>query len=108
PVIPMTKIRTGPPERAPFEPGIEKFRQIIRQRVEFAEVSETVLFADDGVRDHLIALSGGQPFELMALVREAIIAHGLPIGEISLERARREGRREYERQLRVEHWPILN
>jgi hypothetical protein len=70
-----------------------------------AKVSDVFISAK--VRDGLIALSGGQPKELMALVREAIITRGLPIDRSSMQRTKTNGQREYARQLRLEHWPIL-
>jgi hypothetical protein len=43
----------------------------------------------------------------MTLVREAIIAHDLPIDDKALARARTDGRRGYARFLRADHWPII-
>jgi hypothetical protein len=108
PVVPMTKIATRPPKSKPHEPGMRKFREIISARLKVAGAAERDLFANDDVREELIRLSAGQPSELMTLVREAIIAHDLPIDQESLDRCLREGQREYSRQLRVEYWPILN
>lgn len=107
PVVPMTKIAARPPRKGAYKPGVEKFRQVLARRLEAAGVPAGEVFRDDGVRDQLISLSGGQPDQLMMLVREAIIAHGLPITKDSLDRARREGRREFARLLRQEHWPII-
>ncbi len=108
PVVPMTKVRGRPPEAKPYEPGVEKFRQIIARRLEKADAKEKDVFDGPEVIDELIALSGGQPTELMTLVREALIAHdGLPINAEALERAKIEGRREYARLLREGHWPII-
>ena len=107
PVVPMTRITDSPPDAKPYQPGIEAFWKIIEQRLKEAGAEAGEVFADDKIRAELIALSGGQPTELMTLVREAIIADGLPIGEHSLARAKVEGRREYARLLRDEHWPII-
>lgn len=107
PVVPMTKVAARSPETGRYPPGVEKFREIIARRLKAANADESQVFANDDVRDKLIALSGGQPTELMTLVREAIIAHKLPIDEKSLQRAETEGRREYARQLRQDHWPII-
>jgi len=107
PVVPMTMIAQRPPRAEPYGPGMEKFRDIIVRRLEKAAAKDEEVFADRSVRDELVRLSGGQPTELMSLVREAIIAHQLPIDAASLERAKVEGRREYARQLRADHWPIL-
>jgi hypothetical protein len=86
---------------------MDKFREIIAKRLQQAQAQQAEVFASDAVRDDLVRLSGGQPSELMSLVREAIIAHELPIDAASLQRAKVEGRRAYARQLRADHWPIL-
>ncbi len=108
PVVPMTKIATRPPHPEAYEMGMDKFRQVIARRLEAARASERDVFADGSVRDHLIQLSGGQPDQLMMLVREAIVAGEFPITDNSLERAKREGQREFARLLRQDHWPIIN
>jgi hypothetical protein len=107
PVVPMTKISTRPPNPAPYPPGVKKFRQVIAARLGEAKAPREQVFADNGMVEELIRLSGGQPTELMSLVREAIVTHGLPINSDSLERAKKEGHRDYARQLRVDHWPLL-
>ena len=104
----MTKIAARPPQHGTYEKGMEKFRQVVARRLEAAKASEQEVFADDAVRDRLIALSGGQPDQLMMLVREAIVAREFPITNESLDRAEREGRREFARLLRQDHWPIIN
>jgi hypothetical protein len=87
---------------------MKRFRQVIAARLGEAKAPQEKVFADDGVVEELIRLSGGQPTELMSLVREAIITtDDLPINSHSLGRAKKEGHREYARQLRVDHWPLL-
>ena len=107
PVIPMTKIATPPPNAQPHEAGLNCFRKIIQQRLQQAGAEHADLFADAEVETALIQLSGGQPTELMTLIREAIIAADLPIQLSAVERGRTEALRSYRRQLRPEHWPIL-
>jgi hypothetical protein len=107
PVVPMTRVADRPPNTGPHEPGVGKFREIIRRRLSAADAQESDVFASKDVRDDLIALSGGQPTELMTLVREAIITHDLPIDATSLERAKIDGRRGYARFLRADHWPLI-
>jgi hypothetical protein len=107
PVVPMTKIATRPPKSKPHEPGIRRFREIVTARLKQAGAVDTDLFADEKTRNELIRLTAGQPSALMTLTREAIVTHGLPINHKSLARALREGRQEYARQLRSEHWPLL-
>jgi hypothetical protein len=106
-VVPMTRVTARPPDKGSYALGVEKFREIIARRLRAAKAEGTEVFASERVCDALIALSGGQPSELMSLVREAIIAHALPIDDKSLERAKSEGRREYARQLRKDHWPVI-
>jgi hypothetical protein len=107
PVLPMTRVAGRPPSTKPYASGVKKFRDVIDRRLKAADAQQSDVFVSDEIRDALIALSGGQPSGLMSLVRDAIITHGLPIDAKSLERAKLAGRREYARQLRVEHWPIL-
>jgi len=108
PVVPMTRVAGRPPNRKPYLAGVRKFREIIARRLKAAGAKQTDVFVSAKVRDDLIALSGGQPKELMALVRDAIVTHGVPIDQRSLQRAKTNGQREYARQLRLEHWPILD
>jgi hypothetical protein len=107
PVLPMTKIAERPPHRTRYALGMQRFREIVGKRLKEANAEEQNVFSSERVRDDLISLSGGQPIELMALVREALVTHGLPIDESSIERALREGKKEYARQLRADHWPII-
>jgi len=107
PLVPMTKVAARPPDTGAYPPGVEKFREIIARRLEAANAEEAQVFVTEEVRDKLIALSGGQPTELMTLVREAIVTHALPVDDKSLKRAETEGRREYARQLRQDHWAII-
>jgi hypothetical protein len=107
PIVPMTKITTRPPKMKPHEPGIRRFRDIIAARLQSTGANEADLFAHEGTRNELIRLSAGQPSALMTLTRESIVTQGLPVSHKSLARALREGRQAYARQLRAEHWPLL-
>ncbi len=107
PVLPMTKIRQRPPDGQPDAEGTARFRDLIAKRLVSINVKASEVFQGDDVRDRLIALSGGQPRELMILIREAIVGGELPIDMGAVDRAAREGRRAYARQLRAEHWPII-
>ncbi len=108
PVISMTRIANRPPNDSPFQPGIKKFREIVEARLKLLGLKRGDLFKTDAVCTELIRLSGGQPRELMTLVREALIAQGMPIDASSLKRVRIAGQREYARQLLAEHWPIID
>jgi hypothetical protein len=108
PVVPMTRISGPPPQHEAHQPGIDCFRRIIDRRLTAADAGFEEVFEDEDTCCDLIRLSGGQPTELMTLVREAIITRGLPINRESLKRARLEGNREYSRMLMARHWPIIN
>lgn len=107
PVVPMTKIETPPPECKAHHPGIKKFREMITTRLSSVGANEDDLFHSAKVRDELIKLTGGQPTELMSFIREAIVTDGLPISSQGLKRCRFELMRTYRRQLRADHWPLI-
>jgi hypothetical protein len=43
----------------------------------------------------------------MTLIREAIVTEGLPIKHKGVKRSRTEALRSYRRQLRADHWPLI-
>jgi hypothetical protein len=106
PVVPMTRLKERPPGAKPYKRGIQKFGEIVTRRLEKANAGESDVFHKD-VLDRVIALSGGQPRELMVLVREAIIGGEVPISLDALERVARGYRHAYGRQLLEEHWPFI-
>ena len=108
PVVPMVKMFSPPPESKPHEPGLKAFRDLIQRRVEKADATMNDVFKSNNVITELIKLSGGQPRELMIIMREAIVGGDLPIDKPAIERATRDVRRAYARQLRGEHWPIID
>lgn len=107
PVVPMTKIETPPPAIKPFQPGIKKFREIIDVRLASVGLSDGELFQSGKVRDELIKLTGGQPTELMSFIREALVTEGMPITSQGVRRCRFELMRSYRRQLRSDHWLLI-
>lgn len=107
PVVPMTKIETPPPEGKTFAPGIKKFREIISARLTSVGADDDILFQSGKVRDDLIKLTGGQPTELMNFIREALVTDGLPITSHGVKRCRFELMRSYRRQLRADHWLLV-
>lgn len=106
PVVPMIKLRTPPPKRKTHPEGMASFRKVIAKRLQSVGATEKQVFKSDKVRDDLIKLSGGQPSELMTLIRESLIA-GLPIDAKGLHRAFQENVRSYARWLRGHHWPVI-
>ena len=104
----MTKIATPPPKSKTHAPGMKRFREMIAAQLAAVGAGDRDLFHSDKVRDDLIKLTGGQPTELMTLIREAIVTDGLPIGPAGVRRCRVEAMRGYRRQLRSDHWPLLD
>jgi hypothetical protein len=107
PVVPMTKLSTPPPKSKTHPPGVKKFREINAARLNSVGAGEEELFHNHRIRDDLIKLTGGQPIELMGMIREAIVTEGLPIGSAGVKRCRTEAMRSYRRQLRSDHWPLI-
>lgn len=107
PIVPMTKVRHRPPSAEPYQAGVEKFKELIERRCKAAGVSTLDVFADEAAVHQIIQLSGGQPSELMSLVRESIVTKPLPIDADALGRARVNGRRDFTRSLRAEHWALI-
>jgi len=107
PIVPMVKIRTKPPKSKDYKPGIQAMRQMIDARLKAANIPFATVFESDSVCHSLIKLSGGQPSALMGMIPEAVISEGLPISDLSLERIRRENKRDYKRPLMLEDWQIL-
>jgi hypothetical protein len=89
-----------------YKKGFDKFINIIQRRMDKAKVT-TPVFENNKVRDKIIKYSAGQPRQLMILIREAIIAGSVPIREEHVENVARKIRHSYERQLRQEHWAII-
>ena len=104
PVVPMTKV-VGRDGRK-YKKGFDKFVSIIQKRIDKAKAT-TRVFENNGIRDKIIRYSAGQPRQLMILIREAIIAGSVPIKEEYIENIARKIRHSYERQLRQEHWSII-
>lgn len=104
PVIPMTKVAGRDGKR--YKKGFDRFISIIQKRMDKAKVT-TPVFESNKIRDKIIKYSAGQPRQLMILIREAIIAGSVPIKEVYIENTARKIRHSYERQLRQEHWAII-
>lgn len=105
PVVPMTMIfdAAGRKNKA----GFDKFRDLIRKRLKKAGAKENDVFDNNSTRDKIIEYSGGQPRELITLIRDSIIEAELPITLSAIERVARKARHAYARQLRQEHWAII-
>lgn len=104
PIVPMTKIMS--PDGKKYAPGFKSFQDMIDKRLTSAGAKSDDVF-EDGVRDKLIELSGGQPRELMTIVRASIANGELPISISSLDKATRKFKHAYGRQLQQEHLDII-
>ena len=65
------------------------------------------VFESEGIIEEIIAKSGGQPRELVVLIRDSVVQGDLPIGKGSLDLVIARARQSYARQLREEHWAII-
>ena len=105
PVVPMTKIFDHAGKK--HAPGFEKFRAIIARRVQKAGLEEKEVFAGTTVRDQVIKCSGGQPRFLVTMIRDAFVEGDLPLSKETIEKVARKATHSYSRQLREEHWEII-
>lgn len=105
PVVPMTKIFDQVGKK--HTPGFEKFRAIIARRVQKAGVEGREVFAAATVKDHVVKCSGGQPRFLVTLIRDALVEGDLPLTKETVEKVARKATHSYSRQLREEHWEII-
>lgn len=114
-VLPMIMVRN--PDHSVNQPGLDKLREIIRQRIQvvdrkmqsqYADSLDTSVFASAEVLDLLCLMSGGHVRNLMQLIRTAIDwIDELPItmqaAQISIE----ETRDTYRDTIEDEQWEIL-
>jgi hypothetical protein len=107
PVVPMTKVRNHPPDRADCGEGMALFRELVARRLRKAGVCQEEVFENTEVLDDIIRFSGGQPSELMLLLRQAFVRGGFPVRRKGLELVKAESRRTYALMLRSGHRPIL-
>ena len=105
PVVPMTMIFDAAGKKN--KTGFDKFTDLIRKRLNMAGVAERDVFESGGIRDKIIEYSGGQPRELITLIRDSTIAGPLPITLLMVENVARKVRHAYARQLFQEHWTII-
>jgi hypothetical protein len=105
--IPMVQIRTRPPENRDYPRGMEFMRTIIRKRLHFAGIHEDAEAFDPGVMDTLIRASGGEPRQLMHLIREALNYGALPLTARQAELAITSSRKTLRRPLGKEDWAII-
>jgi hypothetical protein len=105
PVVPMTKIHD--PDGRKHKPGYERLRAVIARRLESAGADEKDVFTGGAVMDRIIECSGGQPRFLITMMRDAIVEGDLPLTETTVNTVARKATHSYSRQLRKEHWKII-
>ena len=105
PVIPMTKLFDNKDNETK---GFDKFLEIIQKRIDStgADINEVFENGEETVKK-AIGHSGGQPRELMVLIREAILGGDLPIKNASIDKAAGNITNSYRRQLWQEHWEVI-
>lgn len=105
PVVPMTMVTDASGRKN--EAGFDKFRELIRRRLKKAGAKEKDVFDKNSTRDKIIEYSGGQPRELITLIRDSLVEAELPVTLSAVEKVARKARHAYGRQLRQEHWAIV-
>ncbi|MBN2133750.1 MAG: hypothetical protein JW741_29885 [Sedimentisphaerales bacterium] len=105
PVVPMTKVIGADGKK--HTPGFQKFRDIIARRLNGADAGDKEVFATAAVRDKIIEYSGGQPRFLVTLLRDCLVEGDLPISKLTLDSVARKATHSYARQLREEHWEVI-
>jgi hypothetical protein len=106
PLIPMVEIRTRPPNAAPHQPGMEVMRQLVHKRMHYVGIDADQAF-EAGVLDALICASGGEPRQLMHLIRQSLDYGKLPISKQASAQAIMSARKTLRRPMGKEDWQII-
>ena len=88
--------------------GVEKFKDMVIRRLNDAGSDIKGTFQTETVLNHIIKISGGQPRELMTLIRDSLVTGGIPITRDAVSRTARNITHAYDRFLRKEHWKVIN
>ena len=107
PLIPMVEVRERPPAAGDFAKGMEVMRQLVRKRMTAADFHEEEEAFAPGIMDDLIRASGGEPRQLMHLIRQAVNYGGLPITADSVKLALTSARKTLRRPMGSEDWRIV-
>jgi len=106
PVVPMVKIVTAPPDPKPYRPGIDRMKKMVEVRLDSVSARVSDVFGPK-VLNAFVQMSGGQPDDLMQLIRSAMARSPLPLPFSVIDRVRIERQREAARFLRYDHWPVI-
>ncbi len=102
PIIPMTQIYDSDNHETE---GFQLFEEIVKKRIHVANVQMGDIFSDEtNVLKEIITKSGGQPRELMVLIRSAMTVGNWPINKDDINNAAKNITNSYSRQLFKEHW----
>lgn len=101
----MTKIKSRDGKK--YTPGFKKFGDVIAHRLAKAGAEFEEVFATNAVGDKVVACSGGQPRFLVTLIRDCLVEGELPISAQIVDAVARKATHSYARQLREEHWAII-
>ncbi len=107
PLIPMVEVRKRPPSDAEHSKGMSILQKVVEKRMHHAGIhNESEAFAP-GVMKHLIRASGGEPRQLMHLIRQSMNYGGLPIQQAAADLAETSARKTLRRTMTTEDWQIV-
>ena len=108
-ILPM--IMTQKPSGSPYQPGSDKIKEIIKQRIKKINTNlnlETDIFENETILEKLCLMSGCHIRQLMQLIQEAINnIDKLPITDKATQRSITKLRDVYRRTIEEEQWSIL-
>ena len=111
-VLPMVMVRS--PDSQPYEPGIQKLKELICRRVDLAvpryalEPDLPMIFDQRQTLEQLCLMSGGHVRDLLLLMQAAVKrTDRLPVTVRAAQRAISEVRETYHRTVDDQQWPIL-
>ena len=107
-ILPMIMVKT--PDNKPYQDGINKLKDMILKRVQFADKNLKLeqVFKSTESLEQLCLMSGGHVRNLMALMKVTLQqTDELPITERSVKRAISEQRQTYKNIIRENEWELL-
>jgi hypothetical protein len=106
-ILPMVKVCL--PDGSPFEPGIEKLRDLLARRVDLQQLFGGESVDEQSVLRHVIRVSGGYVRDLLRVTRDAIYsAESFPLTRASVDGVLRELVQNYQLVLRTDDLPLLD
>lgn len=106
-ILPMVKVCL--PDGSPFEPGIEKLRDLLARRVDLVQLFGTSSVREPSVLRNVIRDSGGYVRDLLRVTRDAIYsAESFPLTQALIDRVLRELVQNYQLVLRADDLALLD